>query len=301
MKTAMHTDSERATRFRAATLRRQRRRQRALRVALYGFLLITGLPFVVGYAWLFLNSFSDVLVFGLIPEQLTLENWSFLWNPPSPWYPSLWRTFVNTLLLALGMVAVVVGISTPAAYVLARMKFPGRAAFLAGTLILHGFPGITLLISLYFVLRFLGLLDSVVGVFLIRASLMLPFAIWVMKGFFDAIPWDVERAALVDGATRLQTWYKVMLPQVKQGIGAISVFAFLAGWSEFIFVITFIHDRRNWTLTSYVNAIVGDFRFLDYGLLAATSLFYLFPVLLFFLFAQRYLLQMSLGGMKGGG
>ncbi|MCL0065409.1 carbohydrate ABC transporter permease [Dehalococcoidia bacterium] len=298
---AMHTVSERATRFHAVTLQRQRQRQRTLKVVLYGFLLITGLPIVVGYAWLFINSFSDVLVFGLIPERLTLENWTFLWEAPSPWYPCLWRTFANTLLLALGMVVVTVGISTPAAYVLSRMKFPGRAAFLAGTLILHGFPGITLLISLFFVLRFLGLLDSVVGVFLIRASLMMPFAIWVMKGFFDNIPWDVERAALVDGATRLQTWYKVMLPQVKPGIGAISIFAFLAGWAEFIFVITFIGDRSNWTLTSYVNAIVGDFRFLDYGLLAATSLFYMFPVLLFFLFAQKYLLEMSVGGMKGGG
>jgi inositol-phosphate transport system permease protein len=298
---AIYTGSERATRFHAATLRQQQRRQRALKVALNGFLLITGLPIVVGYAWLFINSFSDVLIFGFIPEHFTLENWTFIWEAPTPWYPCLWRTTANTLFLALGMVAVVVAVSTPAAYVLARMKFRGRTSFLAGTLILHAFPGITLLIALYFVLRFLGLLNSVVGVFLIRAALMMPFAIWVMKGFFDAIPWDVERAALVDGATRVQTWYKVMLPLVKPGIGAISVFSFLAGWSEYIFVITFIHDRASWTLTSYVQSIIGDFRFLDYGLLAATSLFYIFPVLLFFLFAQRYLLQVSIGGMKGGG
>ncbi len=296
-----HTETRRTITFDAATVRRQQRQQRTRKLALHGLLLVTGLPIMVGYVWLLVNSFSDVLVFGLIPERLTLQNWAFLWEPPSPWLPCVWRSFANSMYLALGMVAAVVVTSTPAAYVLSRMKFPGRSAILGGTLILHAFPGITLLIALFFVLRFLGLLDSVVGVFLIRAALMMPFAIWIMKGFFDNIPWDVERAALVDGATRIQTWYKVMLPQVKQGIGAISVFAFLAGWAEYIFVITFIHGTDNWTLTSYVNALIGDWRFLDYGLLAAASLFYLFPVLLFFLFAQKYLLHMSVGGMKGGG
>ncbi|MGY4706527.1 carbohydrate ABC transporter permease [Candidatus Bipolaricaulota sp. J31] len=276
-------------------------KERLLKVFLYLFLVVTGVPLLIGYAWLFLNSFSDTLVYGLIPSHFTLDNWRFLFEPPSPYYPSLWRTFANTVFLALGMVAVVVGISTPAAYILSRMKFPGRVTFLAGTLILHSFPGITLLISLYYVLKTLGLLNNIAGVFLVKAGLLMPFAIWVMKGFFDSIPWDVERSALVDGATRFQTWYKIMLPLVKPGIGAISIFSFLSGWSEYIYVITFIHKKESWTLASYVNSVVGDFRFLDYGLLASTALFYMFPVLLFFLFAQRYLLRVSIGGMKGGG
>jgi len=287
-------------RLRAGTVRWISWQERVVKVLFYSFLFITALPIIVGYLWLFSNSFSETLIYSLIPERLTLKNWSFLWRPPSPYYPSLWRTFGNTLVLALGMVVTVVGISTPAAYALSRMKFPGRFGLLAGTLILHSFPGVTLLISLYYVLRTLGLLNNVIGVFLVKAGLMMPFAIWVMKGFFDGIPWDVECAALVDGATRFQTWYKVMLPQVKPGIGAVSVFAFLSGWSEYIYVITFVQDKRSWTLSSYVNSIIGDYRFLDYGLLAATGLFYLLPVLLFFLFAQKYLLRVSIGGIKGG-
>ncbi len=276
-------------------------KERALKASLYAFLVVTGAPLIIGYAWLFINSFSETLTYGLIPGKLTLDNWGFLFKPPSPYYPSLWRTFTNTVFLALGMVVVVVGISTPAAYVLSRTKFPGRVQFLAGTLILHSFPGITLLISLYYVLKTLGLLNTIVGVFLVKAGLLMPFAIWVMKGFFDSIPWDVERSALVDGATRFQTWYKIMLPLVKPGIGAISIFAFLSGWSEYIYVITFIQKKESWTLASYVNSVVGDFRFLDYGLLSSTALFYMIPVLIFFLFAQRYLLRVSIGGMKGGG
>lgn len=287
-------------RLRAGTVTWISWQERVVKVLFYSFLFITALPIIVGYLWLFSNSFSETLIYSLIPERLTLKNWSFLWRPPSPYYPSLWRTFGNTLVLALGMVVTVVGISTPAAYALSRMKFPGRLGLLAGTLILHSFPGVTLLISLYYVLRTLGLLNNVIGVFLVKAGLMMPFAIWVMKGFFDSIPWDVECAALVDGATRFQTWYKVMLPQVKPGIGAVSVFAFLSGWSEYIYVITFVQDKRSWTLSSYVNSIIGDYRFLDYGLLAATGLFYMLPVLLFFLFAQKYLLRVSIGGTKGG-
>ncbi|MEM4500597.1 MAG: carbohydrate ABC transporter permease [Thermofilaceae archaeon] len=289
-----------SARFRLRTVRQLKRRERALKLALHLFLVLTSLPIVVGYAWLFLSSFSDTLIYGLFPRRLSLVNWRFLWEPPSPYYPSLWRSFGNTALLGVGTVIAVVSIATPAAYVLSRMKFRARMSLLAGTLILHSFPGITLLIALYYVLRVLGLLNQVAGVFLIKAGLMMPFGIWVMKGFFDSIPWDVERAALVDGATRFQAWYKVMLPQVRPGIGAISIFAFISGWSEYIYVITFIHDKQSWTLASYLNSIVGDYVFLDYGLLSATALFYMFPVLLFFLFAQRYLLQVRIGAMKGG-
>lgn len=292
--------SVKARRSFSSALRHSARRERLLKVSLYIFLLITVLPIVVGYAWLMLNSFSRTLTYGLIPDQLTLANWSFLWKPPSPYYPSLWRAFANTWLLALGTMGSVVAVATPAAYVLSRMKFRARNLLLPGILVLHSFPGITLLISLYYVLRTLGLLNNLAGVFLVKAGLMMPFGIWVMKGFFDAIPWDVEMAALVDGATRFRTWYRVMLPQVKPGIGAVSVFAFLSGWSEYIYVITFVQNKRGWTLASYINSLIGDFQFLDYGLLAAASLFYMLPVLVFFLFAQRYLLQVSVGAMKGG-
>jgi inositol-phosphate transport system permease protein len=107
-------------------------------------------------------------------------------------------------------------------------------------------------------------------------------------------------SALVDGATRFQTWYKVMLPLVKPGIAAISIFSFISGWSDYIFVVTFILRKQSWTLAGYVNSAIGGFRFVDYGLLAATAMFYILPVLLFFIFTQRYLMQVTIGGMKGG-
>ncbi|HEY8497402.1 MAG TPA: carbohydrate ABC transporter permease [Limnochordales bacterium] len=282
------------------TARRERRQQRLLSVVIYAFLILVSLPLIIGYGWLVLNSFSTELAYGVWPSGFTTKHWRFLFQPPSPYYPDLWRTTWNTVLLAIGMTVTVVAVATPTGYVLSRMNFRGRSAFLALTLVLHAFPGITLLIATYYVLRFLGLLNSIPGVFLVKAALMLPLGIWVMKGFYDGISWDVEMSALVDGASRIQTWYKVMLPQVMPGIASISIFSFIYGWSEYIYVITFIQDKNAWTLASYINAIVGDYRFLDYGLLSATALFYIAPVLLFFIFTQKYLMKVTIGGTKGG-
>jgi len=200
----------------------------------------------------------------------------------------------------LGVTVIVVSVSTLAGYVISRMKFPGRSFLLASTLVLHAFPAITLLIALYYILKTLNLLDTITGVVLAKAGFFTPFGIWIMKGFFDGISWDMEMSALIDGATRFQAWHKVMLPIVKPGIAAISIFSFLMGWSEYIFVITFNRSYYSWTLTSYISAIVSDYRFSDYGLLAAVSLFYMVPVILFFIFTQKYLMEITLGGMKGG-
>jgi len=271
-----------------------------LKIGIYIFLILASMPIFLGFLWLFIGSVSKSLTYGIIPEGFSFKNWRFLWEKPYPSWPDIWLVSLNTLFLAFGVMIIVVAVSTMAGYVISRMKFPGRSFLLASTLILHAFPAITLLIGLYYVLRVLNLLDSVMGVILARAGLFIPFAIWIMKGFFDGISWDMEMSALIDGASRFQVFRKIMLPMVGPGIAGISIFAFITGWSEFIFVITFIRKPSAWTLTSYVNSVIANWRFVDFGLLAATSLFYVGPVLLFFIFTQKYLMQITVGGMKGG-
>lgn len=286
--------------FASGTLEREKRKQTILRVLMYLFLIAVSLPLIIGYLWLFVGAFTGNFVYGFVPKGVTLENWNFLWKPPSPAWPNIWRTLGNTFFLAAGVTVIMVVVSTSAAYVVSRMHFPGRSMILASTLILHAFPAITLLIALYYILRTLGLLDSLWGVILVRAGLMVPFGIWVMKGFFDDIPWDIEMSALIDGATRFQTFWKVMIPLTKPGIAAIAVFAFMAGWAEYIFLVTFVRNPNSWTLSSYISAIIGDYRFTNYGLLAAASLFYMFPILIFFLLTQKLLMKVTVGGIKGG-
>jgi len=280
---------------------RDKSKERALKIAMYTFLIITATPIFLGYAWIFVASFSKEMTFGIIPKGLTIKHWRFLWQAPNQVMPIVWPVFLNTLFLGLGTAFLSVLISTPTGYALSRLKVPGRKLFLALTLILHAFPGISLLISLFWVLQKLHLLNSIMGVVMVNAGLMSPFCIWVMKGFFDGIPWDIEMSAFVDGANRFQIWYKVMLPQVRPGIFAISIFSFIMGWSTFIYVLVFILKKQGWTLSSYIYAILGEYRFVDWGFLAAASVFFILPVLFFFVFTNKYLMKVTIGGMKGGG
>ena len=271
------------------------RRKEILRnIGICVFLTLSAGPIFFGLALLVVQAFSK-------GGGLSLDNWRFLWGEkPYPYYPQILPVFLNTLYLAVGVASIVTVVSSLLGYMISRMKFPGRSLLLASTLILHAFPAISLLIGLYYVLSLLHALDTVIGVIMAKAGLFIPFGVWVMKGFFDGVSWDIEMSALIDGASRLQALYKVMLPMVAPGLAAISIFSFIAGWSEYLFIVTFIRTPASWTLTSYVNAINTQLGFADPGLLASTSLFYALPVIFFFIFTQKYLMRITVGGMKGG-
>src|SRR6266446_917809 len=136
-------------------------------------------------------------------------------------------------------------------------------------------------------------------VIVVIVAFELPFAIFIMKGFFDAVPWDIEMSALTDGASRRQAFLRVVLPQVRNGILAISVFTFIRGWEEYIFVFTFLIRNTNWTMSLYMYYVRDDVMGVDYGVVSAVGVFYLVPSLILYVAAQRYLMQMSIGGVKG--
>jgi inositol-phosphate transport system permease protein len=273
-------------------------RFRARNALPYLVLLVLTSPLLLGYGWLVIATFSR-RTYGLAPESWTLDNWQFLWNFAS-WRESIWGVTLNTLVLALGLTIVVVALSALAGYALARLDFLGRRGFMSATLILHAFPSVTLLIAIYFVLRALRLYNTIQGVILVKVALELPLGMWLMKGFFDNVPWDIERAAMVDGASRVRIWWQIMLPLIRPGIAALAIFSFISGWNEFLIPYTFILNRQQATLAVYLQQLVGDSRFVDYGQVAAIGLFQLLPVLVFFLFTQRYLLSIYAGGVKGG-
>ncbi len=268
----------------------------------YALLVITVLPIVVGYFWLVLNSFS-ARTEGLLPVGgLALENWSFLRETPfGRGYPSIWRVTLNTFLVAISMTIAVVLVSSLAGYALSRLNFPGRKSFLSLTLILHAFPSVTLLIGIYFVLRTLKLYNTVLGVGLVMIGFELPFGIWLMKGFFDNVSWDMERAALIDGASRLRVWWEIIIPTIKPGIAALAIFAFISGWNAWLIPKTFtIGAGQQATLSVYLENFQGDTVAVQWGTVTAVGLFQLIPVAIFFLFTQDLLLSIYAGGAKGG-
>jgi inositol-phosphate transport system permease protein len=214
-------------------------------------------------------------------------------------FPNVWLAFGNSLLIAGAQTVIVVTVASLAAFYLSRWQFPGRAAMLRSLLVLHAFPVLTLVVPMFLMLYWIGLLDTLFGVILVLVAFELPFAIFIMKGFFDAVPWDIEMSALADGASRRQAFLRVVLPQVRNGILAIAVFTFIRGWEEYIFVFTFLVRNTNWTMSLYMYYVRDDVMGVDYGVVSAVGVFYLVPSLILYVAAQRYLMQMSIGGVKG--
>lgn len=293
-------------------------RVRAFLRGLIPFLLIIvlSLPILVGYLWILISTFAQ-RTYGLLPMDadgrlggITLKNWVLLFQDPR-----IWTLTLNTLFLALGLTLGVLLVSSLAAYPLSRIKFPGRKGFLSLTLILHAFPSVTLLIAIFFVLRWIAKIpilgkgipliggfgyNTIGGVTLVSIALQLPLGIWLMKGFFDTISWDIERAALIDGCSRFRTWRQILLPQIKPGLAALGIFSFIQGWSSFLIPYTFIVESRSAVISTYLNFLTSENRPINYGLVAALGLYQLLPILIFYVFTQKYLLQIFSGGMKGG-
>jgi inositol-phosphate transport system permease protein len=214
-------------------------------------------------------------------------------------FPSVWKAFGNSLLIAGAQTVIVLTVASLAAYYLSRFQFPARAAMLRSLLVLHAFPVLTLIVPMFLMLYWIRLLDTLFGVILVLVAFELPFAVFIMKGFFDAVPWDIEMSALTDGASRRQAFLRVVLPQVRNGLLAIAVFTFIRGWEEYIFVFTFLIRNTNWTMSLYMYYVRDDVMGVDYGVVSAVGVFYLVPSLVLYLAAQRYLMQMSIGGVKG--
>ena len=265
-------------------------------LAMGGVVLVAGVAFI----W-------------LVGRDLHIGNFIFLWEPDfasvvrsrvgevkgATQFPNVWNAFGNSILIAGAQTAIVVTVASLAAYYLSRFQFPGRGSMLRSLLVLHAFPVMTLIVPMFLMLYWIGLLDTLSGVILVLVAFELPFAIFIMKGFFDAVPWDIEMSALTDGASRRQAFLKVVLPQVRNGILAISVFTFIRGWEEYIFVFTFLIRNTNWTMSLYMYFVRDDVMGVDYGVVSAVGVFYLVPSLILYAAAQRYLMQMSIGGVKG--
>jgi len=279
-------------------------------------LTILTLPVVLGFVWLVISTFSR-RTYGLIPVDakgnfggLTLENWKFLVTDKE-----IWPITLNTFILAVGLAVGVVLISSMAGYALSRLRFPGRQGFLAMTLILHAFPSVTLLISIYFVLRWISEVpllgkglpliggfgyNTLGGVILVSVALQLPLGVWLMKGFFDMVSWDMERAALIDGCSRFRAWWQVVLPQIRPGIAALSIFSFISGWGAWLIPYTYMTAQTKSVIAAYLNKLMGETVPMNYSAIAAVGLFQMIPVLIFFIFTQEYLLSIYAGGTKGG-
>lgn len=209
------------------------------------------------------------------------------------------RALLSSVVVAGATTLAAVAIAALAAYALTRLAVPLRRYLVLTVMTVQMFPLVVLLIPLYTVMGTLGLLNSYLGLVLAYLSFTTPLAIWVLKGFLEGIPVDLEEAAMTDGATRLRAMTRVVLPLARPGLAATAVLSFVAAWNEFLLALTFVKDERLATLPVALSRFVGLFQ-ADWGLVMAGGVLFTAPVVVFFLLLHRRLVEgMLAGSVKG--
>ncbi len=198
--------------------------------------------------------------------------------------------------LATTFMAVVIGIL--AAYAITRMRFPGRAMVARGIVAAYLLPPSLLFIPLFIVLQHLGLIDSLPGLVLAYLTFTVPFATWMLIGYIRTIPTDLDEAARIDGASRMQVLWKILVPVAAPGLTVVALFAFTQAWNEFLYALIYVYSDSVRTLTSgLVGMMMGDV--FIWGQLMAASTIAIVPVLAIYLVAQRTMVEgLTAGGVK---
>lgn len=275
----------------------RRRAGRVLRyLALAGYVIFLGFPLV----WLLSTAFKPPrelvrLHPTLIPIHPTTENFVQAFTEQD-----LGRAALNSLQVSLASAVLTVLVATPAAYALTRFRSKLGTLALGWVLLSQLFPFVLLIIPIFLVLREVGLANTHAGLVLIYVVWSLPFALWMLQGFVRNIPLELEQAAAVDGAGRLQILRRVVFPLLAPGLVATALFAFISAWNEFFFALVLIKTPDLATLPVALARFVGIEGTARLGPLAAGSLLATLPSLAFFALMQRRLASGSLAGAVKG-
>jgi multiple sugar transport system permease protein len=232
--------------------------------------------------------------FRWLPTSLTFENYVTLWERSG--YPHLLR---NSAIVTGMTVLMSLTIGTVAAYSISRYRFRGRSSLMIFYLVIRMFPFTLLLIPLFIMLRNLNLFDTHFGLALTYTTFLLPLCVWMLKGFFDGIPPDLEEASRVDGSTRLGALLRIVLPLARQGIAATTVFIAIGAWNEYVWalLLTTADGARTWPVG--LQLMVGEFQ-MPWGVLSASGIISIIPIIIGFAIVQRALVSgLMAGGVKG--
>jgi N,N'-diacetylchitobiose transport system permease protein len=261
--------------------------------------VITAFMFGFPTYWLITTSFKtpgEVLspAYDLIPLSITFDNFTSALTKPG------FGTFLtNSLIVTLGAVVTALIAGLLAAVPLARMKFRGRKGFLMLVLVAQLAPIEALLIPLYLLMRDAGLLNQLPSLLLVYMVLTLPFTAWMLYGFINGIPIELEEAAMIDGCGRWAAFRRVTLPLLGPALVATSVFSFITAWNEYLFALVLMRDQDRQTLPVWLSTFRTAFS-VDWGGIMAASVIYAVPALIFFLIVQRKLVSgLTAGAVKG--
>jgi len=229
------------------------------------------------------------------PETVSLKNFSDVLTQQ----PFL-RWMLNSAIVSALTTVLGVFLACTAAYAFSRFQFPGRRAGMMSFLVSQMFPGTLLLVPIYIIItQWLGLGNSFIGLVLVYSVTAIPFCVWMLKGYFDTIPLEIEESAIMDGASRQAIFFRIILPLAKPAVAVTALFSFMTAWNEFILAATFLEEEIKYTAPVGLKFFVGGFAS-QWGYFAAGSIIISIPVVLLFLYLQKYLVSgLTAGGVKG--
>ena len=229
----------------------------------------------------------------LLPTTYTADNLvRVIVSPTLPFG----RYFLNSTIVSLGTTAMVLLAGSWGAYALARLEFRGRRTFGVSLLLIQLFPAVLLVIPLFVVFAWVGLVNSLLGLVIAYTTFNLPFVTWLLRGYFLSIPRELEDAARIDGCSYFEVLFRVVLPIAAPGLAAVATLAFVNSWNEFFFAYVFINDDTKRVLAIGLSAYIDQFR-TDYTGLFAMATLTTLPVVVVFVIFQRFLV----GGLTAGG
>jgi multiple sugar transport system permease protein len=265
-----------------------------LYVPLLIILILTLGPFV----WMFLTSLKD---------QNELFSKTFVYMPIKPSFDNYYQLFVktnffhniiNSLLVALGTSLISLTIATMSAYAFTRYKFKGSKFLQSSYLLIYMFPAVLFMIPLFIEMKKLGLVNTLWALIIAHSTFTIPLSVWLMVGFLQEMPIEVEESAMVDGCNRFTSFFRVVFPMIAPGLAATGSYIFIYSWNEFLYAVMFTNEASR-TLPVALQVFVGQYQ-IQWDLLSAGSVITVLPVIILFMMIQKNLVRgLTAGAVKG--
>jgi multiple sugar transport system permease protein len=265
------------------------------RLGVYVVIALLSLFCVVPFAWVMLASVDrDASLYAKVPT-LSADNFvRFFQDATTP------RLLFNSLLIAVGATLLALLLSMFGGYALSRFHFFGRKTLMFAILLVRVVPATATIVPLYLMMIQLHLNNTYLGIILVETAYQLPLVLWLMKGFFDAIPVELEEASWTDGCSRLTGAVRVVFPLSRPGLGAAALFTFINVWGDFLTPLVLLTSPEKYPISIGLFQAFSARNQVDWGLLTATAVLYMVPTVVLYLFARRYLLQATFtGALKG--
>ncbi len=266
------------------------RKPTSIWVFIYGALAVMFLYNLTPFFWMVVSSFKTEIEIvnypaTFLPEEFTTAAYEKMWLQEG-----FILYFKNSLIVSLSTAFLSSLVGIFAGYGFSRFRFKGRLALMTAFLATQMIPGVLLVGPYFKMMTIAGLYDTLFGLILAQTSITLPFSVWMIKGYMDTVPMEIDQAAEVDGASRLQTMFLCIVPLVLPGLVATTIFAFLLSWGDLLWALCLISNPLKQTMTLGITQLVGQFRVYWSEIMAATVIASIIPATLY-LVLQRYLVQ----------